>query len=137
MRIFVCSRYRSASPGIMQDNVRKTIAICRALVLAGHTPIAPHLYLNRFLNDANPSERALGIHLGQQAMQMCHEMCVADGGRSEGMTADLVAAEAFGLRVQHVSDWISTFKLAGAAGAVPLGVLIEAGLAKEPAWEDS
>lgn len=122
MIVFVCSRHRGSAPGITQDNVRRTIAICRALALSGHMPIAPHLYLTRFLNDEIETERALGIHLGQRAMLMCDEV-VYDDTRdlSEGMDADLEFADAQGKRVSKLSDWIATFDHAG--GLLHTGVL--------------
>lgn len=130
MIVFVCSRYQGSAPGITQDNVRRTIAICRALVLGGHTPIAPHLYLTRFLRDEVESERALGIHLGQRAMLMCDELLYDDTrALSDGMDADLEFADAHGKPVRKLTEWVDIFQRAPAgARSFILEALRKAGL---------
>lgn len=129
MRIFVCSRYRAATPAQMHENIRKTKGICRALALAGHDPFAPHLFFTQFLDDEVEAERALGIHLGQKAMLSCDEvMLAAADGISDGMEADLEFAEAHGKPVHTLGDWASSFTMARYYPS--LAALREAGLVK-------
>ncbi len=82
-RIYVCSPYRSD----VEANVARAVALCREIALRGDAPLAPHLYLPRVLDDADPPEREVGIAVALAWLAVSDEVlvvgCVTDGMRSE------------------------------------------------------
>ncbi len=96
-RIYVCSKYA----GDVEHNVAVARGLCQTVIQAGHAPFAPHLLYTRFLDDSNPNERRAGIACGHAFLTVCDEMWVwvHEGEPSEGMRADIEAAEFLGVPV--------------------------------------
>ena len=55
------------------------------------SPIAPHLYFPRFVDDNNPRERYFGMEAGKRLMEQCvaFHVVIVDGVVSEGMQAEI------------------------------------------------
>lgn len=103
MIVFVCSPYRGKTATHTDANARRARAICRALSLGGHVPIAPHVYFTQFLDDTVEAERNDGIKGGQVLMTICKVMVVwrpeTMDRDSVGMGDDIHAAGRMGLPV--------------------------------------
>lgn len=95
LRIFVCSPYR----GDVAGNVAKAMAYCRMVIAMGHLPYAPHLFLTRFLDDANPIDREQGLRLAKCELALCHELW-AFGPATEGMQGEIDFARRMGILVR-------------------------------------
>ena len=63
--VYVASRVR----GKLQQNINDVKSYCRYCVLQGVVPIVPHLMYVGALNDADPTERKLGMDLGITILQ--------------------------------------------------------------------
>ena len=102
MIVFVCSPYRGKDAAETDENARRARAICRGMILAGHVPIAPHVYFTQFLDDSVEAERRDGILAAQGLMTICQVFVVwrpADERESVGMQGDISAARRLGLPV--------------------------------------
>lgn len=95
--IYVCSKYK----GNVKKNTKKTIEYCRMVYQLGHIPIAPHLYIPRWLDDNNPEEREQGLKLGLRALRHCDEIWVFGDFISEGMLQEIEFAEANNIPIRH------------------------------------
>lgn len=58
-KIYICSPFR----GDTEVNTQNAISYCRFAVKQGYFPIAPHIWLTRFLDDADRNERDLAYPL--------------------------------------------------------------------------
>ncbi len=99
-RVFVCSPYR----GEVARNIDVAREICRAVVLAGDAPLAPHLLYPAFLDDAVGAERALGCSAGLAWLAVADEILVV-GPPTEGMEREISAANALGVPIRHLPRW--------------------------------
>lgn len=93
-RIYVCHPFA----GDVQGNSERVRSICRDLVESGVLPIAPHLYLPRFLDEATEREQALGFCL--ELLDTCDEVRVYGDRVTAGMRREIERAEAIGLLVR-------------------------------------
>lgn len=87
-KIYVCSPLR----GDIEGNIIKAIDYCKQITHKGFLPIAPHIYLTRFLNDNNPDERNLGLRLGIELLNICDELWFfskTNNDISEGMHKEI------------------------------------------------
>lgn len=104
-RIFVCSPYSAPTAEGLAANEARTIAACQAIMTIGDYPVAPHLYLARLLDDADPHQRAIGMALGRLELVTCDALYwwqaegAAPGEYSEGMAGDMASARALRLPV--------------------------------------
>ena len=71
-KVFICSPYS----GDTEANVNKTLAYCRFALEKGKFPVAPHLWLPRFLDCSNPAERQLALSFGLWLLNQCGEVWV-------------------------------------------------------------
>ncbi|MNS50832.1 hypothetical protein D3C72_834900 [compost metagenome] len=112
-RIFICSPYRADTPEGIEANVARTIAACQAVMSVGDYPVAPHLYLTRLLDDADPHQRAIGLELGRLELATCDELYwwqaenAAPGEFSEGQEGDMAAARALRLPIADGADTVA------------------------------
>lgn len=91
--IFVSSPYAPRGLWTKADNVELARKLCRAVVLFGHIPIAPHLIYPQFLNDDNQVERDMGMMASLSLIPLCDELWYySDRGISKGMEAELQKA---------------------------------------------
>ena len=95
-RIYVCHPF-AGDPDRNADRVR---TICRALTESGFVPLAPHLYLPQFLDEATERETALRLCL--ELVASCDEVRVYGGPISAGMRQEIARAEALGVPVRIV-----------------------------------
>jgi hypothetical protein len=63
-RVIIESRFETSLQFDLKSNEKLAKAACQHAILMGYNPFASHLFFPRFLDDANPGERALGIDLG-------------------------------------------------------------------------
>ena len=111
MRIFVISPFW-ADTGVEQaENIRRAQNICYELVMAGHTPFAPHLHYSLFLDDDDPDQRRRGIECSHDIMLHGQfERAWYYPGRgvtpkevviTSGMQSDMDAARSAGIKVER------------------------------------
>jgi dienelactone hydrolase len=97
-RIFISHPY-SGDPDRNHSRVRR---IARLLALEGHLPLAPHIYVPQFIDEASERDVALGICLG--LVRLSDEVRVY-GEPSDGMRREIAEAVRLGIPiVQGVVD---------------------------------
>ena len=99
-RVFICSPYRGD-----RDRNADYLAACMADSLSrGEAPFAPHGLYPAFLNDENHDERAQGIACGLAWLNATDLVAVYDDlGISQGMRAEILHAQQWGIAVEHRS----------------------------------
>ena len=93
MRVYVAHPYSDDVAG----NVERVRVICRAVVDEGHVPIAPHLFLPAFVDEAK--ERELALHLCTELVACCDALWFYGTRISPGMEREISAAQARGIPV--------------------------------------
>jgi hypothetical protein len=99
-KVFICSRYRADEKHTTEANISRALFACTIALSKGCSPIAPHLYLPRCLNDNNPHERALGMAAGREFLAVCDEVWQWGATVSEGMAAELALAREMGIPIK-------------------------------------
>ena len=104
--VFVCSPYR----GKIKHNVREARRFCRWIALRGILPLAPHLLLPQFLNDAAPKERTQALTLNERLIDLADEVWVLSGVISSGMRHEINYARKTGKTVRffHKTQEVSS-----------------------------
>lgn len=92
-RVYVCHPFASDPAG----NVERVRAICHKLVIEGCLPVASHLYLPAFLDEA--TERELALSLCLELVERCDELRIFGPLVSEGMKREIAHARAAGVPV--------------------------------------
>ena len=88
--VYICSPYA----GDVETNVRNARRYSRFAVDKGAIPVAPHLLYPQFLNDADSTDRAIGINCGNALLNQCSELWVFGSRISAGMDAEIRRAKA-------------------------------------------
>lgn len=83
--VYICSPFR----GMVKQNLVRVSRYCRFASMCDAIPIAPHLYLTRFLDDDDDSERQLGLDMGLELLEYCSAMWVFGDRISSGMNTEL------------------------------------------------
>ena len=99
-KIYICSPFR----GDTEVNTQNAISYCRFAVKQGYFPIAPHIWLTRFLDDADRGERGLGISFGLRLLSGCRVVWVFGSRISEGMRKEIAEAERRSIPVRYFSE---------------------------------
>ena len=99
-KIYICSPFR----GDTEVNTQNATNYCRFAVKQGYFPIAPHIWLTKFLDDTNCSERDLGISFGLRLLSGCREVWVFGNRISEGMGQEIKEAKRRSIPVRHFSE---------------------------------
>lgn len=102
-KVYICSPLR----GDYGSNQRKAEKYCRAAVKLGFFPIAPHIYLTRFMDDDNLAEREKALEMGLSLLDKCEEMWVfTPNGKepSEGMRGEIDRAKQKGMFIAYFSE---------------------------------
>lgn len=99
-KIYICSPFR----GDTEVNTQNAISYCRFAVKQGCFPIAPHIWLTRFLDDTDRSEREIGISFGLRLLAGCREVWVFGSRISEGMRKEITEAERRSIPVRYYSE---------------------------------
>lgn len=98
--IYICSPYR----GDTESNAAKARGYCRFACGQEAVPIAPHLIYPQFLDDDIPEEREAGMRLGTELLKRCDELWVFGDRISEGINAELEAAEKSGIKIRYFKE---------------------------------
>ncbi|MCM1149477.1 MAG: DUF4406 domain-containing protein [Butyricicoccus sp.] len=77
---------------------------CRYAIACGNTPFAPHLIYPQLLDDNDPSERRLGLDMGNRMLELCDELWLCGENISPGMEAECILAQELGIPVLKVSS---------------------------------
>lgn len=97
--VYVCSPYA----GDVAGNVAFAKAAAIYAVDQGATPVVPHLQYPAILEDADPSQRQLGLEMDCQLLGKCDELwCFDHAGVSPGMLAEIDFASENGIPVKHM-----------------------------------
>ena len=102
VKVYICSPLR----GDYYSNQRKAEKYCRAAVMLGFFPVAPHIYLTRFMDDDNLKERKQALEIGLSLIEECEAMWVfiPDGETpSEGMQREIDRAKQRGMFIAYFS----------------------------------
>jgi hypothetical protein len=92
-RIYVCHPFADDPVG----NAERVLVICRALVGEGHLPIAPHLYLPRFIDEV--TERDVALRLCVELVACCDALWLYGTRITPGMEREIAAAHERGIPV--------------------------------------
>ena len=68
--IYIASPYA----GDIETNTAFAKKACWYAIHQGHTPIAVHLLYPQMLDDAEPTEREIGLRLGHRVLEVCDEL---------------------------------------------------------------
>jgi hypothetical protein len=98
--VYIASPYK----GDTFTNIKNAIRYCKFAVKKGCFPIAPHIWIPLFLNDDNPSERALALSFGQRLLLGCSEIWVFGDIISEGMSAEINIAEENNIPIRYFNN---------------------------------
>lgn len=98
--VYICSPYRAKDGAELDRNIEYAQALTKQAIEAGLAPITPHLYMTQCLNEDKPEERAAGMAAGLTLLKSCDFVIVGvKYGISEGMSAEIAAADAAGIEV--------------------------------------
>ena len=84
--IYIASPYA----GDIEANTAFAKKACRYAIHQGHTPIAVHLLYPQMLDDAEPTEREIGLRLGHRVLEVCDELWLCGGRVSSGSLKELM-----------------------------------------------
>lgn len=87
--VFICSPY--ADDPI--NNERRATRYCRFAVDQGYLPIAPHLYLTRFMNDCKKEDRDAALFMCQVLLGKCTELWYFGNRITSGMEREIERAK--------------------------------------------
>jgi DNA polymerase III subunit epsilon len=97
-RIYVCHPFADNPEG----NSQRVGEICRALTESGFVPIAPQLYLPRFIDEA--TERDSALRLCIDLLDCSDELRVYGGRITKGMRGEIEHAESRGIPVRFAQE---------------------------------
>lgn len=103
--VFICSPYRPESDDPAEQsrellrNIKLAKVGCKIAVKRGCAPFAPHLLYPQFLNEHDKESREAGMKIGLQFLHLCDEMWVLGRKITEGMAAEIEAANADGIPI--------------------------------------
>jgi hypothetical protein len=95
-RVYICSPYA----GDVKRNTENAIRYCRFALEQGRFPIAPHLFLPRFMNDADREERELALSFGLRFLGGCREIWIFGDTFSAGMKREIAEARRRGITMK-------------------------------------
>jgi len=98
--VYICSPFR----GDEERNVQAALRYCRHAILEGKMPIAPHVWLPRFLNDSDRDQRELALNFGKWLMRFCSELWVFGKHISFGMEDEIKVAKKRGIPIKYFTD---------------------------------
>ena len=104
--VYICSPFS----GDVKENKKKARTYSRFAVKKGYLPITPHLLFPQFLDDENPDEREIGLHMGLVLMTKCVEVWVFGEKNSEGMKREIQKAKWRGKVVRYFTSDMEEIK---------------------------
>lgn len=96
--VYVCSPFA----GNVNENTACARIYSRYVVEKGGIPIAPHLLLPQFMDDAK--ERDLALFMALVILSRCAEVWVFGNVISEGMAREIAYAERKGKPVRYINE---------------------------------
>lgn len=103
-KVYICSPYRGNNETEVTENISRAIKYCKLAVKGGVLPVAPHIYLTRFLNDNESADRKLGLTLGLGMLRDCSEVWVFGERISEGMKTEIAEAKRLGINIKYIES---------------------------------
>lgn len=111
MIYYVCSPYRGKTPEQVQVHFDYAVQLTREMLLYGHCPITPHLYITACVNDDEPDERKIGLEAALELLEKCDAVIVGQRyGISEGMATEIEKAKQLNIPVFYRDRNIADFK---------------------------
>lgn len=98
--VFICSPFA----GDIEGNTRRALRYMRFAVVRGAIPFAPHMLYLQVLDEADPSERELGLFFGMVWLGKCDELWVFGRHISNGMAREIAKAKKRGIPVKRFND---------------------------------
>lgn len=98
--VFICSPLA----GNMEQNLENARRYSKYAVEQGAIPLAPHLLFPQFMDDADRTQRELGIFFGLVLMGKCDEMWVFGSTVSAGMKTEIAKARKRGLPIRYFTE---------------------------------
>ena len=98
--VYICSPLSGDVPG----NTEKARRYCRFALEKGQIPIAPHLLFPQFMDDTDPSERELAVHMNIVLLGKCKELWVFGDAVTEGMAKEIKVAKRRRQPIRHFTD---------------------------------
>lgn len=98
--IYIASPYA----GDIETNTAFAKKACRYAIHQGHTPIAVHLLYPQMLDDAEPTEREIGLRLGHRVLEVCDELWLCGGRVSSGMAREIEEAQRLGIPIRQIGE---------------------------------
>lgn len=98
--VFICSPFA----GDIEGNTRRALRYMRFAVVRGAIPFAPHLLYPQVLDEADPSERELGLFFGMVWLGKCDELWVFGRHISSGMAREIAKAKKRGIPIRRFND---------------------------------
>ena len=98
--VYIASPYA----GDIKANTAFARSACRYAIAQGVTPVAVHLLYPQMLDDHVPEEREAGLQMGLRVLEACDELWLCGERISQGMEAELSAAERMGIPVVRLPD---------------------------------
>lgn len=95
--VFICSPYK----GDIEVNTSRAKRYGRFAVTKKQVPIIPHLMYPRFLDEDNPSERAMGLEMGLILLSKCQEIWVFGSRISKGMEIEIEKAKEMKIPIRY------------------------------------
>ncbi len=93
-----------ASPfsGDEKGNTEKAIRYCRFAVDRNAIPVAPHLYLPRFMSEATERDKAMFMNM--VFLGKCEQLWVFGEKITEGMTMEIARAMMRGIPIRYFTE---------------------------------
>lgn len=98
--VFICSPFA----GDIGNNTRKAIRYMRFAISSGFVPFAPHLLYPQALDEHDPCDRELGLHLGLCWLDRCDELWVFGSRITAGMERELIQAKRLNMPVRWFTE---------------------------------
>ena len=106
-KVYICSPYKAKDGTQLDRNIEYAQVLTRQAIEEGLAPITPHLYMTQCLNEDKPEERAAGMAAGLVLLKSCDFVIVGvKYGISEGMSAEIAAADAAGIEVVNADKLV-------------------------------
>jgi hypothetical protein len=103
-KIYVCHPYQGSNAldiAAPERNAKTVAELCRAYWKRGDLPVAPQIYLPRFVNDKRDRQAALEACI--RLMVLCDEVHVWGDEVSPGMETELRIAAQYGMIIRTKS----------------------------------
>lgn len=93
-----------ASPfsGDEARNAENAVRYCRFAVDSGAIPLAPHLFLPRFMSEAN--EREVAMFMNMVFLGKCEQLWVFGDRITDGMAAEIAKAKKRRMPIRYFTD---------------------------------